>query len=171
MKYLVTGIAGSGKTSVMDELSRRGYTSYSIDDIEDAVRLEDQTTGKPVDWPDGPTDFSRYAWNWQPEGLKKLLESSPDVFIGGTSSNQYDFADWFDKIFVLTVSEPTQHHRLTTRTNNDFGKHPEDLERTLRIRETVEQEALDHGAIPIDAEQSITKVTDDIVRRIDHDNR
>ena len=45
-KYLITGVAGSGKSSVIDELRNRGFAAYDTDDLPDVTRLQDKETGE-----------------------------------------------------------------------------------------------------------------------------
>jgi broad-specificity NMP kinase len=164
--YLIAGIAGSGKSTIIEELSKRGYAAHNTDDMPEVTRLEWLATGEPAEWPEGSTDFSVYGWNWQEEGLRALLDDKKPVFIGASVSNAPKFYHLFDKIFVLTIDEDTLKKRLLTRTTNNFGKHPEDLARVLGIREEIEQELRATGAIPVDTTLPLTEVTDNILGRI-----
>lgn len=169
-KYLITGIAGTGKTSVVGELVQRGFKAYSTDEMPHVTCFEDRISGArfaKLEKEEGrPRDFSKYAWNWQAEGLQELLASSQTVFIGASVMNQYDFIDSFNKLFVLRIDEATLHHRLAARTNNEYGKHPDELMRILSLHEVRERAALEHGAIPIQSAQPLDKVADDILSHL-----
>jgi len=163
--YLITGIAGSGKSSVAQVLARRGYHSYNTDDMPDITRLEDHT-GRPAEWPEGPVDWSKYAWNWQEAGLQKLLTGTGTAFVAAIVSNQARFYSLFEAIFVLVVDKGTLRHRLLSRTENDYGKHPDELARILSYHPTLERELLSApGAVAIDATKPLDVVVDEIIVR------
>ncbi len=160
--YLITGDSGSGKTSVIWELEKRGYAAYNTDDLL-VTRLED-ASGQPVDWPPPPVDWTKYGWNWQEKELRKLLDSDNTVFVGALASNQDRFFSWFARIFVLIVTPETLRHRILTRTDHDFGKDPEELRNTLEHHRELQEELLKApGAIAINNERPLDTVVDDII--------
>ena len=53
--YLVTGRGGAGKSTVAEELKRRGYAAFDGDDLPGLSRSEDAVTGEPV-----KIDYSKY---------------------------------------------------------------------------------------------------------------
>jgi hypothetical protein len=162
-KYLITGDAGSGKSTVVQALARRGYPSYNTDDMPDVTRLEDHN-GRPVEWPEGPVDWSKYAWNWQEAGLQKLLVGAETVFVAAIVSNQARFYHLFEAILVLIVDPGTLRHRLLSRTENDYGKHPDELAGILGYHAELERELLSApGAAAIDATKPLDVVVDEII--------
>lgn len=169
-KYLVTGSAGSGKSTVIGELQSRGFTAYDTDDLPEVTRLQDRKTGEFVDWPKGPADFSKHAWNWQEKGLKRILDSDDLVFIGASVANTDQFLYLFDKIFGLVATEQTIRQRITTRTNNDAGKDPTELDYFIRNLGRVNHNLKHWEAVLIDASQPINKVADDILSNISNES-
>lgn len=162
-KYLITGRPGSGKTSVIRELQRRGYSAFNTDDYDDVTKLQEQATGKVVPWPEGPVDWNKYAWNWQEAGLKKLLVSSEDVFIGAIVANQKEYYPLFDTIFALTLSTETLRHRL------DSHEHPrtaDEKARALAVHEQKQERFMQPGIVTISSEQPIGKVVNEILEFI-----
>lgn len=165
-KYLVTGNAGSGKSAVIEELKKRGYAAFNTDDLPDVTRLED-LSGQPAD-PPRPVDWSKYGWNWQEKGLKQILNSQPTVFVAAIVSNQQKFYPLFDRIFVLTIDKKTLKHRLTTRTSNDYGKHPDELKEILQGHSAF-QGRLASGTsskILVDGTQPLPKVVNEILSHV-----
>jgi dephospho-CoA kinase len=162
-KYLITGDSGSGKSTVAQALALRGYCSYNTDDMPDVTRLEDHND-RPVEWPDGPVDWFKYAWNWQEAGLQKLLASAETVFVAAIVSNQARFYPLFEAVLVLTVDPDTLRRRLLSRTENDYGKHPAELAGILSYHAELERELLSAPrAAAIDATKSLDAVVDEII--------
>ncbi|MDB5178391.1 MAG: hypothetical protein JWN01_334 [Patescibacteria group bacterium] len=166
-KYLITGTPGSGKSTIIEAFAQRGYTAYDTDNIAGATQFEYRRTGRPVARPASPIDWGIYEWSWQEAKINELLASADTVFLGAVVGNQEKFYPLFDRIFVLTLDEATLSHRLITRTGNDYGKHPDDLQHILSRR----QDKLAHllaapRAVAIDASPSAEAVADEILHHL-----
>jgi dephospho-CoA kinase len=146
--YLISGLPGTGKTSVCEELQLRGY--HAID--------ADKAFGFQAD----------NGWIWNDEKLSEVLDdlSSDTLFICGSASNRDKYMDRFAKIFILYVDSETLKTRLIDRTNNNFGKSPATLTRQLELNEGVKEYSIKRGRIIIDATQSITEVVGNILDKI-----
>jgi hypothetical protein len=142
--YLVEGLSGAGKSSVYEELIQRGYKAISTDR---AWKYHDNSM-------------------WNPQKAFSELESpEPDVlFVCGSSSNRDTFLSYFTKIFNLRIDDDTMRRRLKERTNNDFGKQPEELELMLTLNRSDEKPA---GAIDVDATQPLDQMVDELLRLAD----
>jgi dephospho-CoA kinase len=168
VKYLVTGQAGSGKSSLAEELRRRGFTAYDTDSMPDVTGFDYADTGLPVGPGEieHPIDFSRFSWNWRLERLNELLASADDVFICAITSNTVEQLHLFDRIFVLVLDRETLARRLRERTNNTFGKDPREAEPVLAHNDMIADEWRARGGIPIDANRPLEAVVDEIVSRM-----
>ena len=148
--YLVEGLSGAGKSSVYEELIRRGYKTISTDRAW-------KSTSEPS-----------YHGNsmWDPQKAVSELESpEPEVlFVCGSGRNRDRFLPYFTKIFNLRIDDDTMRHRLLERTNNDFGKEPEEIELMLRLNRSDEKPA---GAIDVDATRPLHQVVDELLRLAD----
>lgn len=153
MNYLITGNAGSGKSTIIGELQKRGYTAYDTDD------LPALTHKVPPKNPNGMA----YSIEWDAAELQKLLESAATVFIGGSVSNQSDFYSLFDAIFAVHVDVDTLEHRLITRINNSTGKNDSDRAFLLSIQDRIYANLANAGAIQIDNTRSLSMVVNTIV--------
>jgi broad-specificity NMP kinase len=169
MKCLVTGQAGSGKSSVAAELRRRGFAAYDTDAMEGVAGFDYAETGLPVGPGEieHPIDFRRFSWNWRLDRLLQLLESTDDVFICAITSNTVELAHLFDRIFVLVPDRETLAERLRTRTTNTFGKHPTEAEGVLNHNDVIAEEWRGRGGIPIDAARPLETIVDEILARLD----
>jgi len=146
--YLVEGLSGAGKSSVYEELIRRGYKAISTDRAW--KRQADTDAGS--------------IWDEQ-KALRELESPGPDVlFVCGSSGNRDRFLPYFTEIFNLRIDDDTMRRRLEERTNNDFGKQPEELELMLRLNRSDEKPA---GAIDVDATQPLDQVVDEVLRLAD----
>jgi gluconate kinase len=153
--YLVEGLSGAGKSSVYEELIRRGYKAISTDR---AWKYHaDPDTGRPG----RPIHHDNSMWDQQ-KAVGELESREPEVlFVCGSSRNRDHFLQYFTKIFNLRIDDGTMRRRLHERTNNDFGKQPEEVELLLRLNRSDEKPA---GAIDVDATQPLDQVVDELLR-------
>lgn len=89
-----------------------------------------------------------------------------DVFVCGSATNRDEFINLFDSVFILYIDNITMRHRLTTRTNNSFGKDPNILAKQLQNNLGVKKYSLKRGRLVIDATQPITTVVDMILEKL-----
>jgi hypothetical protein len=83
------------------------------------------------------------------------------LFVCGSSRNRDRFLPYFTKVFNLRIDDDTMRRRLDERTNNEFGKQPEEVELMLRLNRSGEKPA---GAIDVDATQPLRQVVDEVLR-------
>ncbi len=153
--YLVEGLSGAGKSSVYDELIRRGYKAISTDRAW--AYHADPVTGLPG----GPIHHDTFMWDRQ-KAVSELERPEPDVlFVCGSSRNRDSFLAYFTKIFNLRIDDDTMRRRLAERTNNEFGKRSEELDLMLALNRSDEKPA---GAIDVDATQPLDQVVDELLR-------
>jgi dephospho-CoA kinase len=120
-RILVTGMSGTGKSSALAELARRGFRTVDTD--EPGWTVEDDEGGQ---------------W-WDEEKIARLLdEEGPTLFVSGTVTNQGRFYDRFDAVVLLTAPGNVLLHRLATRTTNDYGKSAHERLLILTHRREVE---------------------------------
>jgi shikimate kinase len=76
------------------------------------------------------------------------------------------FYSWFDHIVLLTAPASVLVERLTTRTNNPYGKAPEEMAETLRFIETVEPLLRKAATLELDATAPLEAIVEAILRHI-----
>jgi gluconate kinase len=162
--YLVEGLSGTGKSSVYEELIRRGYKAISTDRAW-AYHV-DPDTGLPG----GPIQHDNWVWDRQ-KAVSELESPEPDMlFVCGSSRNRDHFAPYFTKIFNLRIDDDTMRRRLRERTSDDWELGPEErylellarmIELALELNRSDEKPA---GAIDIDATKPLNQVVDDLLR-------
>src|SRR5687768_332822 len=146
--YLISGLPGTGKTSVCSELRARGYKAIDADHA---------------------FGYKKGAeWLWDEGRVVEILRDNLDdrVFICGSASNRDKYMSKFGKVFILYVNDETLQYRLLHRTNNNFGKDADILARQLERNQGVREYSIKRGRIVIDAARPIKKVVDDILDQL-----
>ncbi|HEY7339596.1 MAG TPA: AAA family ATPase [Ktedonobacterales bacterium] len=135
-RILVTGMSGTGKSTVIGELAARGYKAIDADTDEYSEWVEvvgdTGALGSPA-W--GARD-----WMWREDRMQALLstEDADMLFVSGCAANMGKFLPQFDHIVLLSAPADVLVERLRTRTSNTYGKDPDEVARTLELVETVE---------------------------------
>jgi shikimate kinase len=129
-RVLLTGMSGTGKSSVIQALAARGYKAVDTDD------------GWCEPLPDG-------RQRWREDAIGQLLdtEDAGVLFVAGCEENQARFHPQFDVIILFSAPAEVLVERLASRTGNPFGKSPGDLGRVLddlRAVEPLLRKAADH---------------------------
>ena len=165
--YLVDGVSGAGKTTVAEELERRGYQAVHGDRV--LARQGDRATGLLFDEPIGGWSFEERHHHhiWDVDRVRALIadRGRPVTFFCGGSRNSAMFLDLFDEVFVLELDTETLRRRLDVRPADEFGNGPEERALVLRVHQT--REDLPPRAVSIDATRSVGHVVDEILRHVD----
>jgi dephospho-CoA kinase len=120
-RILVTGMSGTGKSSALAELARRGFRTVDTDEY-----------GWTAEDPDGG------RW-WDEKRIQQLLaEQGPTLYMSGTVSNQGRFYDRFDAVVLLSAPADVLLERISSRTTNEYGKSLEERELILTHLREVE---------------------------------
>jgi dephospho-CoA kinase len=165
----VTGISGAGKSAVCGELRRRGFEAHDTDQDENAVWVN-RTTGQ-VTAVAGADERSRPGWledqEWRvvPSKVQALAERADGrlVFLCGSTANEDEVWHLFSRVIYLAIDEQTLRDRLESRTSNDFGKAPKELEAILSWHQVGEADYLRFGAVVVNATLPLHEVVDKIL--------
>ncbi|MUK00653.1 AAA family ATPase [Vibrio cholerae] len=98
-RLLITGMSGTGKTTLLGELSRRGHQTLDTD--YDGWVLVDGT--------------------WDETRMAAYLASNSSVVVSGTVENQGRFYDRFEAVVLLSAPVEVLIERVSIRTNNPCG--------------------------------------------------
>lgn len=171
--FFITGVSSSGKSSITHELRDRGYAAYDTDD-DALARWQNNETGyihpkSSVKAHQRTGDFlNLHSWNVPREFIEEIADNNLDnsAFICGVAQNINEIRDLFSGVFALIIDEETLKHRIETRTNNDWGKQPHELKKTLDIYKNAAKEYSRLGYTIINAGQPLVKVVDNILDKI-----
>ena len=94
---LIEGLSGTGKTSVCDELQRRGY--HAIHGDRELAYPGDPETGEPTD----DVRHEHHIWDVNKVNALVANEDAPETFFCGGSRNFPKFIHLFDAVFVLDI--------------------------------------------------------------------
>lgn len=168
-KIFITGVSGTGKTTIAKELEKRGYYAISIDEVEGLCSWINQETGQKSGGKEVEMNaefVDKHNWICNTEHLNKLLSKEVDVvFVLGRATNQEDFLHIFDKILLLQCSPETFCKRIEMRTDNTFGKNKKVQQQVIDGYKPYTEKMLGKGAIPIDTEKPINEVVDEVIQK------
>ena len=151
---LVTGMSGTGKSTVLRELARRGHAVVDTDDPGWIVG----SPGSDTDGPDGPEPL------WDLDRMAALVEQHRTgwLFIAGCVMNQGAMYHRMDAVVLLSAPVDVLLGRVTVRSN-PFGSTPGD--RAMIVADHAAfQTQLRAGA----TDEIVTTVpVEDVVRRLE----
>lgn len=160
-RVLLTGMSGTGKSTVIRELATRGYTAIDTDSDEWSEWINTADTG-----PDGQRPEP--DWIWREDRIDRLLarEGPGVLFLSGCKSNQGRFYARFDHIILLSAPVELIVERLAARTNNPYGKHPDELAQVLRYVQTVEPLLRRSASLEVDTRVPVAQVIEHILNHV-----
>ena len=120
-RVLLTGMSGTGKSSVIRALADLGFKAIDTDD------------GWCEQLPDG-----RQRWREDAIAILLATEDADVLFVAGCEENQAGFHPQFDLIILLSAPVQTMMQRLADRTSNPYGKTSGDLDRVLSDAKNIE---------------------------------
>ncbi|MEM6749702.1 MAG: AAA family ATPase [Planctomycetota bacterium] len=158
--YLITGVSCAGKTTVCDELLRRGH--HAIHGDRELAYAGDPETAEPAT-PSAPGEHI-----WDVAKVKALVEDDTHqaTFFCGGARNTHRFLDLFDGVFVLELDQETLERRLAERPDSDWGGPASDGIAYARLQHETRQGLPDH-AISIDATAPLHAVVNTILEGTD----
>lgn len=165
-RILLTGMSGTGKSTVIAELAARGYKAIDADTdgwsewVHIGEDSDPSLSSADPDW-----IWRTHDWVWRGDRIQHLLstEDSDLLFVSGTSPNQGKFYAQFDHVVLLSAPAQVLIERLATRTTNSYGKHPDELARVLEHQQSVEPLLRRGASLEIDTRAPLYQVVEAIL--------
>lgn len=148
-RVLLTGMSGTGKSTVIGELASRGYRAIDTDD-------------------DGLTVWTGTEWLWREDRIQRWLslEDAEVLFISGCTRNQVTFYPQLDHVILLTAPLEVMVERLATRTTNRYGKDPGELAEVLRNTQDIEPLLRGGASLEVDTSAPLDQVIATILAHV-----
>jgi broad-specificity NMP kinase len=168
MKALLTGVAGTGKSTMVKALNEREISSLDLHDVPGLFFWQNKETKEKVEY----TPVESREWFDTVDRLcdiprlKDILSRYENVVVAGTTSgsNQEEFYSLFDKIMLLQASPQTLVHRMQTRINKSgYGKTKAEQDDTIEWQKEFDPKMISYGAIPVSTEGDLNEVVDKII--------
>lgn len=148
-RVLITGMSGTGKSSLVAELAALGYKAIDTD----AGWCEPQSDGRQ---------------RWREDAIQALLatEDTSILFVAGCEENQVKFHSQFDHIILLSAPVEVLTQRLATRINNSFGKSAEESRRFQADLQEVEPLLRGVAGCEIDTTMPLSEVVRAVLKAV-----
>lgn len=158
-RILLTGMSGTGKSSVIEALAARGHKAVDLD----GDAYSEWVDAASISAPGTPVEPGR-DWVWRESRVRALLdrEDAPVLFVSGCAANMRAFLPRFDNVVLLSAPPDVILERLARRTNNPYGKRPDEAARVLDLIRTVEPLLRRSATCEIDTRMPL----EDVVRRV-----
>ena len=166
-----TGLPGAGKSTLCRLLAGSPVFAQDADEDGFAGRRwrRGRGTGRVPD--DVALDWTTQEWALDVARVAALRDLPHEVgVLFGVVGNEREARHLFDAVAFLDATPATLVHRLRTRTGNDYGKRPDELDDVLRWAKGARRLHERHGdlIIPNDAgpEQALERLLelcDDLV--------
>lgn len=147
---LLTGMSGTGKSSVVDALVDRGIAAVDLD------------RGYVIVHQDGTQE-------WDEVAVAALLEACPGelLVLAGCEDNMVRFLDRFDAIVLLSAPLTVMRERILSRSSHDFGKSPGEWERVVADTRAVEPRLRAVATHEVPTDRPLPEVVADVVAIIE----
>ena len=149
----MTGMSGTGKSSALAELDRRGY------------RVVDTDEPGWTEWVESSQEVGGGEWLWIESRITVLLRSDEGrtLFVRGCVRNQARFYDRFDAVVLLSAPAHVLLDRISRRMTNTYGKTNAERALILHHLSTVEPLLRASCTHELDASRPLDEVVADLI--------
>ncbi len=131
VRLLVTGMSGTGKSTLLNGLAAHGYAILDTD----------------------YGGWTLHDGRWDLHRMSEHLDAHDTIAVSGTVDNQAEIADRFDHIVLLSAPLSVILDRVAQRTDNTYGRNAADRAEITDYFQTVEPLLRRMATIEVDATQ------------------
>ena len=158
-RILITGMSGTGKSAVIQELAARGCDARDLDTPEWSEWIDTDPT-------DALTPAHGKDWVWREDRVRTLLSGVQDstLFVSGCAENMARLFPLIETVILLSAPAATIMERLAARSPDGYGTAPEERRKVSELIATVEpllRQSADHE---IDTRQPVATTVDAILQ-------
>jgi thymidylate kinase len=159
--FFISAVSGTGKTTLMNELRRRGEAAHDTD--TECIRCSKQT-GKPIGYEEAKRDG--YDWIYPTEHLQRLTAQSrtKNVFLLGSIDNFNEVKTAADEYIWMAIPLDVLLHRLDTR-EKEYGKSDSERQLIVGLYEKM-QSTLTSITFTLDATKPVEDIADDLLTHV-----
>lgn len=169
--FLVTGSAGTGKSTLCSALKEKGYVAYDVDN-DGLARWVNLSTGfihpkSSVKPEDRTAEFIKtHGWFVPRPTIEEVHKEAGGKlgFVCGVLDNYDALKDLFSGIIALYVDDDTLKSRLSTRSPREWGTQEHELRQTLERHQIIYDKWRAMGATVVNASNRIEQVRDEVVQ-------
>ena len=156
MNVLITGMSGTGKSSVIIALRDAGHRAIDLDEGGWSGWIP--SDGNPTGAKPG------HDWLWDETRLKALLAEDHDtpLFVAGCAPNMGQFIQDFEVIVLLSAPLSTLLKRLRRRSGNTYGKAPREVAQIEMNHREIEPRLRRIATHEFDASRALPNVVSNI---------
>jgi shikimate kinase len=156
---LITGMSGTGKSAVIQELAAREYQAHDLDKPEWSEWID-------ADPSDALTPAKGKDWVWREDRVRALLSKPTDgtLFIGGCAQNMQQLLPLIDTVILLSAPVATIMERLVARSPGGYGHIAEERRKVVDLISTIEPLLRKSADYEIDTRRPVHVTVDEILR-------
>ncbi|HSE29170.1 MAG TPA: hypothetical protein VLA77_01120 [Candidatus Saccharimonadales bacterium] len=170
VKCLVLGLAGSGKSSLVNELCNRGRSAFDLDQMANLSGWINKQ-GIACEYSNSPEWRANHDFVWNIKAITEFLNVCPKnqiIYMAGIAANSLELVQLgiFDAVAFLDVSPKTIFTRLKSPSRHTpfpFDCTPEHESWINGLVPQFRRDMVNFGAVRLNAEQDIKQIVDDLI--------
>lgn len=168
----VTGVSGSGKTTVCRELVARGFKAYDIEK-DGLVEWRDVKTHRKLRFPRLHKSLNLHRWYrshvpylslTHVSRLKSKADKSGEtIYLCGSAYGEDKAHRYFDVTIALIADLDTLKARIAHRRNTAYGKSADELNSIEKWYAMAQRDYAIQDVVRVDASQPLTTIVQTIL--------